>query len=90
MDATVQVRERGVVTLPMEVRKKYGIQTGDTFRLVDFDGILVLTPMTPMVPELVREIERASVEAGLSLDELLQSLRELREQGTSGIDDAAV
>ena len=80
MDATIQVRDRGVLTLPAELREKYGIQSGDTFRLVDLDGIFVLTPMVPMVPELAREIERARIEAGLSTDDLLRSLREQRER----------
>lgn len=80
MDVTVQVRDRGVFTLPAEIREKYGIQPGDTFRLVDLDGIFVLTPMVPMVPELAREIERARLEAGLTTDDLLRGLREQRER----------
>ena len=84
MDATLQVRERGVLTLPAEIRSKYGIEAGDTFRLLDLDGIFVLTPMVPMVPELAREIERLRVDAGLSLDDLLQALREQRERFPNG------
>lgn len=80
MTMTVQVRKRGVLTLPAEVREKYNIQEGDTFRLEDLDGILVLTPMVPMVPELAREIERARLEAGVSVQEMLVSLREQRER----------
>ena len=59
MDTTLQVRQRGTLTLPAELRQKYGIEAGDTFCLVDLDGIFALTPMVPMVPELVREIEKA-------------------------------
>lgn len=80
MDATIQVRQRGTMTLPSELREKYGIQEGDTFRVIDLDGIFVLTPMTPMVPELAREIERMRLEAGLNTEELLRSLREQREK----------
>lgn len=80
MEATIQIRQRGTLTLPAELRDKYGIRPGDTFRLIDLDGILVLTPMVSMVPELAREIERARVEAGLSLEELLAGLREQRER----------
>ncbi len=79
MEATIQVRQRGTVTLPSGLREKYGIREGDTFRLIDLDGIFVLTPMTPMVPELAREIEKARLESGLSIDELLRTLREQRE-----------
>lgn len=80
MSTTIQVRDRGVLTLPSDVREKYGIQPGDTFRLVDLDGIFVLTPMVPMVPELAREIERLRLEAGLSTEDLLLTLREQRER----------
>ena len=80
MDVIVQVRQRGTLTLPAEVRERYNIKPGDTFRLLDLDGIFVLTPMVPMVPELAQEIERARVEAGLSVEEMLTGLREQRER----------
>ncbi len=80
MDSTVQVHKRGTLTLPAELRTKYNIEPGDTFHLVDLDGIFVLTPMVPMVPELAHEIERARVEAGLTIEELLERLREERER----------
>ncbi len=49
--------------------------------LVDlYFGVFVLTPMMPIVPELAREIERTRQETGLSLEELLDGLREQREQ----------
>lgn len=78
MDATIQVRQRGTLTLPIEIREKYGIREGDIFRIIDLDGIFVLTPMTPIVPELAREIEKARLEAGFSIQELLSALREQR------------
>ena len=80
MSTTVQVRSRGVVTLPASLREKYNIQPGDTFQVVDLDGLFVLTPMAPMIPELAREIEKARLEAGLSTEELLAALREQRER----------
>jgi bifunctional DNA-binding transcriptional regulator/antitoxin component of YhaV-PrlF toxin-antitoxin module len=86
MDITIQVRQRGTVTLPSNLREKYGIRQGDTFRLIDLDGIFVLTPMTPMVPELAREIEKMRLEAGLSTAELLLALREQRERYNAGPD----
>lgn len=50
-------------------------KVGDTFRLVDLDGVFVLT--SP-VSDLAREIERVQQEAGLTMEELLQALREQR------------
>ena len=80
MDATVQVQQRGVLTLPASLRERYKIKPGDTLRVLDLDGILVLTPMTPLVPELARDIEHARVEAGLSVEKMLTSLRKQRER----------
>jgi bifunctional DNA-binding transcriptional regulator/antitoxin component of YhaV-PrlF toxin-antitoxin module len=80
MEETIQVRKRGVVTLPAELRGKYGIEEGDTFRLLDLDGLFVLTPMVPMVPELAREIESMRLGAGMSIQELLEGLIEQRER----------
>jgi bifunctional DNA-binding transcriptional regulator/antitoxin component of YhaV-PrlF toxin-antitoxin module len=80
MVLTIQVQQRGALTLPVELRQRYNIQPGDTFRAVDLGGIFVLTPMAPMVPKLAREIERARIEAGLSVENMLQELREQRER----------
>lgn len=80
MEETIRVRKRGVMTLPAELRKKYGIEAGDTFRVLDLDGIFVLTPMVAMVPELAREIESLRLEAGIGVQELLEGLREQRER----------
>ena len=77
---TLQVRKRGVVTLPAKLREKYGIEEGDTYRLVDLEGIFVITPMVPMVPEIAREIERLRLAAGLNMNELLESLRQERDR----------
>ena len=79
-DQAVQVRKRGMITLPAELRERYDIQEGDTFRLIDLDGVFVLTRMVSLVPELAREIERLRLEAGLTTEELLEGLREQRER----------
>jgi hypothetical protein len=50
--------------------------------LVDLEGIFVFVPMVPIVPELANEIERLRLESGLSMEELLESLREQRAQYT--------
>jgi len=64
---SVQVRQRGTLTLPVDVRERYNIQAGDTFRLLDLDGVLIFVPMAPMVPELAREIERTRIATGLTI-----------------------
>ncbi len=73
----VQFRQRGTVTFPAALRQKYNIKAGDTYRIVDLDGIFV---WTPMMPELAREIEEMRIESGYTMEELFTSLREEREK----------
>ena len=80
MVTTIRVCKRGLITLPAKLRKKYEIQAGDTLHLIDLDGVFVLSPRECRVPELAREIECIRQESEVSMDELLQGLREQREQ----------
>ena len=85
MDLTIQVRERGVVTLPAELREKYNIENGNIFRLVDLDGVFVFVPMVPMVPELAREIERARQVPGVDLILMGHTHREVPALVVNGV-----
>lgn len=78
MSDVIQLRKRGVFTLPKSLRDKYELGEGDALHLVDVDGVFVLTPMAPMVPKLTREIQRLRERDGVSTDELLQHLRDTR------------
>lgn len=80
MDSQLYVRNQGELTLPDDVREKYGIRTGDILNLIDLGGVFVLSPIVPMVPKLAYEIERMRLEAGLSTADLMKGLREQREQ----------
>ena len=51
--------------------------------MTSLDGVFVLTPMASIVPELAREIEQTCLEAGLSIDDLIHSLREQRQRYSS-------
>lgn len=82
MGDVIQLRKRGVFTLPKSLRDKYELGEGDALQLVDVDGVFVLTPMAPMVPKLAREIQRLRERDGVSTDELLQHLRDTRTRLT--------
>jgi len=51
MRQTVQVRERGKITLPAAVRDRQGIAVGDTITIVELDSML-LVPTHQAQPEL--------------------------------------
>lgn len=76
----VQVAQDGSFTLPADVRERYHITPGKTLRVLDLGGILVLVLADVMITDPAKEIERDLREAGLSMDEMLASLREERER----------
>lgn len=75
----VQVRGRGTVTLPARMRERYGLSDGDPITVVDLDGVLVLSPKVGLVPKVAAEIERLRTRAGLSLEDLLASQAQERD-----------
>jgi bifunctional DNA-binding transcriptional regulator/antitoxin component of YhaV-PrlF toxin-antitoxin module len=80
MDATIQIRQNGMLTLPAKLRKEYGKKIGDTFQVFDIKGAFVLTRTKPLIPELAREIEKARLDAGLEINDLLKDLSAQRER----------
>jgi AbrB family looped-hinge helix DNA binding protein len=67
---TIQIRQRGTVTLPAAVREKYGLGDGDPLTLVDLDGAILLTPKVLTVPRIAEELERLRKRKGLTLKHL--------------------
>ncbi len=77
--ATIQLRQRGVLTLPRSLREKYRLTEGDPLTLVDLDGVLLLSPKLSVVPKLTAEIERLRRDAGVPMGELLAGLPRQRK-----------
>ena len=78
---TLQIRSKGTMTLPIELRRKYGLDEGDVITLIDLgDGSFLLTPIVTQVDRLGDRVARAMAEAGVSEDELLAALDEERER----------
>lgn len=75
---TIQLRSRGTLTLPARLRERHGLHEGAPLTLVDLDGVFVLSPKIGVVGKLAREIEYLRDETGLTLDELITSVREER------------
>lgn len=80
MSMTIQVAQRGVVTLPKSLRDAHQIAAGDTFTVIDLgDGNLLLRRGRSQVDELLDGI-RSDLEAnGESLETMLARLRAQRE-----------
>ena len=77
---TIQIRRRGVLTLPAELRRRYDIDEGDAFTLVDLgEGSFLLTSQVSRVAHLGDQVARLMEEEGVTLEEIQQTLDEERE-----------
>jgi bifunctional DNA-binding transcriptional regulator/antitoxin component of YhaV-PrlF toxin-antitoxin module len=78
---TIQVRKKGNITLPMDLRTKYGVDEGDVFTLIDMgDGSFLLTPRISQVNRLGDRVAEMLSAEGVSLDDLLNTLDDERER----------
>ncbi len=80
IESTIQLREKGVLTLPAALRKRYKLEPGDVFSLVDLgDGNIMLTPRVSRVAALGDRVAEMMQEADVSVDDVLLCLEEERE-----------
>lgn len=77
---TVNITQRGVLTLPKSIRKRYKLKPGDSLTLLDVDGVLILSPLRSEIDLLADRISKALIEKGETLDSVLRTLRQEREK----------
>jgi len=77
---TVQIRRKGVITLPMELRRQYSLDEGDVLTMLDLGGgSLLLVPRVSQVARLGDKVARLMDEAGVELEAVLETLDQERE-----------
>ena len=76
---TVNITQRGVLTLPKSIRNRYKLKPGDSLTLLDVDGILILSPLRSEIDLLADRISKTLIEKGETLDSVLCTLREERD-----------
>ena len=77
----VQIRRKGVITLPIEFRNRYRLGEGDVLTLQDLgDGSFLLIPSVSQVANLGDRVAQLIGEGGVNTDEVLQVLEEERER----------
>ncbi len=80
MTKTIQMRKKGSVTIPMELRKRYRIGEGDPLTIIDLGEGFFLSPRQSVLPKLVAEIETLRQKNNISLEELIQCVAKERNK----------
>jgi AbrB family looped-hinge helix DNA binding protein len=81
MTMTVQVAQRGVITLPKALRQTYNLKPGDRFSIIDLgEGKILLARDQSRVDEIADQIRNELEQKGESLESMLNYLREVRER----------
>ena len=76
--ATVQ--KRGQVTLPIEMRRNLGIEEGGVVAVIETQHGILISPREVLTVDALDRIGAALKEQGISLEELIESGREIRGQ----------
>jgi AbrB family looped-hinge helix DNA binding protein len=81
MATTIQIRSKGTIIIPAELRKKYKLKEGEVLNIIDLgNGTFVLSPRRSRVDELVDQMRIEMEARGESLESMLTALRDVREE----------
>ena len=74
------VQKKGQVTIPAEIRNRWGLKEGDYVAFTETENGVMITPGEVLAMEALDRIGEALQERGISLEEILKSGREIREE----------
>jgi antitoxin PrlF len=74
------VQKRGQVTIPIELRRKMGIEEGGVVAFIETEDGVLISPREVLAMEALDRIGEVLREQGISLEELIESGREIRGQ----------
>ncbi len=77
---TVKIRCNGTITIPAKLRKEYKLKENQTLTVIDLgEGTILLTPKVSQVDKLANQIAEKFKDEGITFEDLLQALNELRK-----------
>jgi AbrB family looped-hinge helix DNA binding protein len=80
MATLIQMRKRGSITIPMNIRKKYHLDENDPLTLIDLGEGIYLSPKQSVLPKLASEIDKLRKKHNLSLEELIDGVYKERNE----------
>jgi bifunctional DNA-binding transcriptional regulator/antitoxin component of YhaV-PrlF toxin-antitoxin module len=76
----IQLRRKGILTLPVSLRRKYNLDENDVFTLEDLgNGSFLLIPQVSKVARLGDRVAEVMAEEEVTLEDMLEALDEERQ-----------
>lgn len=72
------VQKRGQVTIPVDLRRKLGLEEGDVVAFVETEQGILISPREVLAMDAVERIGEALQKQGITLEELIETGREAR------------
>jgi len=80
MTATVQIRSKGAITLPVALREKYRMEKGKTLSIIDLgEGKILLSVKPSRLGKITARIEKRLKRDNVTLEDILGQLDEERK-----------
>ncbi len=73
-----RVQRRGQVTIPMELRRKLGIEEGGIVAFIETENGILISPREVLAMDALDRVGEALKEQGISLEDLFESGSEIR------------
>jgi len=75
-----KVQKKGQVTIPVEIREKWGLEQGDLVAFLETEQGVLIRPQEVVAMQALDRIGAALKKRGITLDELIEDGREIRGQ----------
>jgi bifunctional DNA-binding transcriptional regulator/antitoxin component of YhaV-PrlF toxin-antitoxin module len=72
------MQEKGQVTIPANLRRKYQLEKGTMISFVETDKGLLISPREAIALDTLKKLGKALKDKGITLDQLIEDGREIR------------
>jgi AbrB family looped-hinge helix DNA binding protein len=76
----VTLGEKGEVTVPLEMRKKFRLKKNSKLAVMAVEGVIILYPINEEIDKICNKIANAFKEKGVTLKEALKGLEKARRE----------
>lgn len=74
------MQDKGQVTIPVQLRRKYGLKKGDILTFIETENGILIAPRKVVAMKALDMIGEALKEQGVTLEDLMENGRKIRQE----------